>query len=62
MLNAQAPDGSFKNTGTPNDSQPAPFARQLQGDDETAVHCRTCLAALSLEVYYRFLPGTGQKP
>ena len=25
------------------------------------VHMSTCLAALMLEVYYRFLPGTGGK-
>ena len=25
------------------------------------LHMTTCLATLMLEVYYRFLPGTGQK-
>jgi hypothetical protein len=62
VLNAQAPDGSFKNFGTGDSGKLLPFARQFQGDDETAVHSRTCLAALTLEVYYRFLPGTGQRP
>ena len=62
VLSAQAPDGSFKNFGTGDRGKLLPFARQLSGDDETAVHCRTCLAALTLEVYYRFLPGTGQRP
>ena len=49
ILNAQTPDGSFKNTGAPDVSP-------------SDIHFRTCLAALTLEVYYRFLPGTGQKP
>lgn len=49
LLNAQALDGSFKSAGTP-DGAPSDL------------HFRTCLATLTLEVYYRFLPGIGQKP
>ena len=46
VLNNQADDGSFKATGS--------------GKHGTnRVHYRTCLCTLMLEVYYRFLPGTG---
>ena len=46
ILAAQDADGSFKNPGNP-----------LHGTGR--VHYRTCLCILMLEVYYRFLPGTG---
>jgi hypothetical protein len=62
ILKAQTKDGSFKNFGTGDNGKLLPFARQFQGEGEVAVHCRACLAALTLEVYYRFLPGTGQVP
>jgi Ca-activated chloride channel family protein len=62
ILSAQLPDGSFKDPGVAADDTRHPLARRLQGDAEAAVHCRTCLAALTLEVYYRFLPGIGQQP
>jgi hypothetical protein len=46
LLAAQNEDGSFKATGWTK-----------HGVNKT--HYRTCLATLMLEVYYRFLPGTG---
>lgn len=49
LLNAQAPDGSFKSAGAPDGAASDP-------------HFSTCLTTLTLEVYYRFLPATGQKP
>ncbi|NIP93703.1 MAG: hypothetical protein GWO24_09680, partial [Akkermansiaceae bacterium] len=36
-------------------------APAFKGGGDVALHYRTCLSALTLEVYYRFLPGTGQK-
>ena len=33
----------------------------FKGGGDVSGHYRTCLSALTLEVYYRFLPGTGQK-
>jgi len=58
VLKAQNPDGSFKDTGaTTTDTIRTPVP-PLHGAGEVAVHCRTCCAALTLEVYYRFLsPG-----
>jgi Ca-activated chloride channel family protein len=61
LLKAQARDGSFTDLGG-GSSKPGPFGGQLHGDSALAVHFRTCLAALTLEVYYRFLPGTGAQP
>ncbi len=37
------------------------MAPAFKGGGDVALHYRTCLSALTLEVYYRFLPGTGQK-
>ncbi len=45
LLKNQNADGSWKPTG--------------MGGNQGNVHYRTCLAVLMLEVYYRFLPGTG---
>jgi hypothetical protein len=63
ILAAQTQDGSFKDTGSGDgNSKPGLFAGQFRSDAEIAVHLRTCLAALTLEVYYRYLPGTGREP
>jgi hypothetical protein len=45
LLKAQAPDGSWTQGGIQHGA--------------VNVHMSTCLATLMLEVYYRFLPGTG---
>ena len=46
LLNAQADDGSW------------PMGQKIP-HGSVNVHMKTCLATLMLEVYYRFLPGTG---
>lgn len=51
LLTAQRPDGSFAPLGPVGDRS---ISALLQGDGATAVHLRTCLAALTLEVYYRY--------
>lgn len=45
LINSQNPDGSWKVPGS--------------GGHYTDTHYRNCLNILMLEVYYRFLPGTG---
>ncbi|MFK7910679.1 MAG: prenyltransferase/squalene oxidase repeat-containing protein [Akkermansiaceae bacterium] len=57
LLQNQNDDGSWKNVGG-GDKVDAVGAL-FQGESATAKHYRTCLAALMLEVYYRFLPATG---
>jgi hypothetical protein len=47
LVKAQNPDGSWTQSGIPH--------------GPISVHMATCQAALMLEVYYRFLPGTGGK-
>lgn len=47
LLKAQNPDGSWTQAGIKH--------------GPVNVHMSTCLATLMLEVYYRFLPGTGGK-
>jgi len=47
LVKAQNPDGSWTQDGIPH--------------GPISVHMATCQAALMLEVYYRFLPGTGGK-
>jgi hypothetical protein len=47
LVKAQNPDGSWTQSGIPHGPR--------------GVHMATCQAALMLEVYYRFLPGTGGK-
>ena len=51
ILAAQRPDGSFAPLGPAGENAISPL---LQGDGTTAVHLRTSLAALTLEVYYRY--------
>ncbi len=46
LINSQNPDGSWKIPGS--------------GSAYADSHYRTCLNILMLEVYYRFLPGTGK--
>ena len=48
LLKGQKPDGSWDKSGGGNHGA-------------VNVHMATCLATLMLEVYYRFLPGTGGK-
>lgn len=45
LIDSQNPDGSWKVPGS--------------GGHYTDIHYRSCLNILMLEVYYRFLPGTG---
>ena len=53
LLNNQSPDGSWP---APGGGKPLrAVAASFAGD----AHYRTCLCTLMLEVYYRFLPGTG---
>jgi competence protein ComGC len=47
LVKAQNPDGSWTQSGMKN--------------GPNSIHMATCQAALMLEVYYRFLPGTGGK-
>jgi hypothetical protein len=59
LLNNQNPDGTWKN---PGDGGPLrATAPSYQGSSPMAIHYRTSLNILMLEVYYRFLPGTGGK-
>ncbi len=53
LLNNQNSDGSWNPPG--GDMKP----RAVDATFVTDVHYRTCLCILMLEVYYRFLPGTG---
>ena len=53
LLKNQNPDGSWK---TPGGGQ---SLRAVGPEFVSNVHYRTCLNTLMLEVYYRFLPGTG---
>lgn len=57
LLNNQNPDGSWKNPGGGQRLRAA--GASFVGGSSMNVHYRTCLAILMLEVYYRFLPGTG---
>jgi hypothetical protein len=57
LLNNQNPDGSWKN---PGGGKPVrAVAASFVGNSPMSIHYRTCLNTLMLEVYYRFLPGTG---
>jgi len=54
VLNNQNPDGSWK---APNNGKSG--IRAVGAEFVGNVHYRTALCTLMLEVYYRFLPGTG---
>ncbi|MGD7653096.1 MAG: hypothetical protein ACQCXQ_07775 [Verrucomicrobiales bacterium] len=56
ILQAQLPDGSWPPPSSKDKDQRA-VAGALQKNSNP--HYRTCLLTLTLEVYYRFLPGTG---
>jgi hypothetical protein len=60
LLANQNKDGSWKDVGG-NAQEINAVAPAFRGDNDLAIHYRTCLCALTLEVYYRFLPGTGQQ-
>lgn len=60
VLANQNKDGSYTDVGG-KAAQINAVAPQFKGGGGVSVHYRTCLCALTLEVYYRFLPGTGQK-
>ena len=55
-LGAQATDGSFTPNGFPG---PGGLVNSNGGSINDKIY-RQCLATLMLEVYYRFLPGTGE--
>jgi hypothetical protein len=57
LLNNQNADGSWKSPG--GGQQIRGVATSYAGGSPMAAHYRTCLNTLMLEVYYRFLPGTG---
>lgn len=57
FLKNQNADGSWKDVG--GGAKVKAIAPAYQGGSRMATHYRTCLAALTLEVYYRFLPATG---
>ena len=59
LLKNQNKDGSWKNVG--GGDRVRGTAAQFQGGSALALHYRTCLVTLMLEVYYRFLPATGQR-
>ena len=55
LLAAQNTDGSWKAPNQGTDRQ----IRATGARFTSSVHYRTCLAIVTLENYYRFLPGTG---
>ena len=59
LLKNQNKDGSWKDVG--GGDRVRGTATRFQGGSDIALHYRTCLATLMLEVYYRFLPATGSK-
>ena len=58
LMEAQMPDGSFKKPG--GGMKPQAVAATFAQDTPEGIHYRNCLCALMLEVYYRYLPGTGK--
>jgi hypothetical protein len=56
VLNNQNSDGSWK---APNGGNPKGMRAVTAENLTDNLHYRTCLNTLMLEVYYRFLPGTG---
>lgn len=61
LLANQNKDGSWSNVGANAGGKIHAVAPLFHGNGDVPDHYRTCLAALTLEVYYRFLPGTGQQ-
>ncbi|MCX6873856.1 MAG: terpene cyclase/mutase family protein [Verrucomicrobia bacterium] len=59
LLSHQSPDGSWQSPGDGTPLRAA--AASYVGGSPMAMHYRTTLNILMLEVYYRFLPGTGGK-
>jgi hypothetical protein len=57
LLKNQNPDGSWKNPG--GGGKVRAVGAEFAGGSAFSIHYRTCLATLMLEVYYRYLPGTG---
>ena len=57
LLNSQSDEGSWEDVG--GGGKLNAVAAQYKGGSAKALHYRTCLATLMLEVYYRFLPATG---
>lgn len=58
LLQSQNADGSFTDPGKPQNTAAAPIDQWLTG--APAAHFRTCLATLTLEVYYRFTFASGK--
>jgi hypothetical protein len=58
LLEAQNPDGSFKRPG--GAGKPNAVGAHYAQDNAEGLLYRNCLCALMLEVYYRYLPGTGK--
>jgi len=59
VLKSQDKDGSYQHTGT--DASNLPIAGRFRGGPKVDVHYRTCLATLTLEVYYRILTENGAR-
>lgn len=59
LLENQNDNGSWKSPGGNNKIKG--IATSYAGGGTEALHYRTCLCTLMLEVYYRFLPGTSGK-
>jgi hypothetical protein len=58
LLKAQQKDGSFAKPG--GGGEVAAVAGLFAQDNPEGILYRNCLCALMLEVYYRYLPGTGK--
>lgn len=57
LLDHQNADGSWADPGGGGKVRAA--GAEFAGGSTFSIHYRTCLATLMLEVYYRYLPGTG---
>jgi hypothetical protein len=60
ILKSQKEDGSFTEVGPPHPGEAESVSPPFRGESDVARHGRACLAALTLEVYYRYLPTTGR--
>jgi len=58
LLESQQPDGSFRRPG--GAGKPNAVGAHYAQDNAEGLLYRNCLCALMLEVYYRYLPGTGK--